>query len=101
MSLWPNTLARFWGAHALAWGCGTAVLSLLPVMLGTSVLGVWAGATPSLLALASANLALAALLYRNREEAGFTLSATGAGYPALWNVGSCRRFVKRDPGYGP
>eukprot|EP00965_Chrysotila_dentata_P236596 6201410-Pleurochrysis_carterae.AAC.3 len=89
MSLWPNTLARFWGAHALSAGIAAVFLAALPKWitltsprlnaLAIAAAGMGWASVP-LLAFGASNIALAVLLYRNREEAGFSLSAVGAAY---------------------
>ena len=60
-SLWPSTLTKFWGWHALSWG--VASLSFAFARRATAVV-----ATGYAIALAAANFALAVLLYRNAEE---------------------------------
>lgn len=70
MSLWPNTLARFWGAHALVWSAGAAAFAIRATAVPPSALA----------AFAATNFALAVLLYRNREEAGSALAGTAACY---------------------
>lgn len=64
--LWPDTLIKLWGLHALGWG-----LAFVPAALG----GVWLGAP-----IAAANLCLALFLYRSREDLGKTLALAAAGY---------------------
>ena len=72
-ALWPSTLTKFWGWHALSWG--VALLSFAFAHRATAVV-----ATGYAIALAAANFALAVLLYRNAEEAGVALSAAGCAY---------------------
>ena len=65
--LWPNTLCKFWGLHAAAWGAAAAAL----VLLSRSALP---------LPLVGANVVLAALLYRSQEDAGTALAALAGVY---------------------
>lgn len=65
--LWPNSLGKFWGLHALFWAAGAGTLGVL-------------GRSAAPLPLAAANAALAAMLYRSREDAGSYLSLTAAAY---------------------
>ena len=80
-ALWPDTLAKFWGLHAVAWsasGVSLAVRGLrgaAPAVGGAGAL-LCAGAAT----LAGANLAVSVLLYRTDEEAGAALAAAAA----LW-----------------
>jgi hypothetical protein len=80
-ALWPDTLAKFWGLHAVAWsasGISLAVRGLrgaAPAAGGAGAL-LCAGAAT----LAGANLAVSVLLYRTDEEAGAALAAAAA----LW-----------------
>ena len=78
LPLWPSTLGRFWGAHALAW-CG-GCLALLAAPGGALAPLARAG----LGALSMAQLALAVLLYRSDEEAGASLAAAAAAYFASY-----------------
>ena len=80
-ALWPDTLAKFWGLHAVAWsasGFSLAVRGLrcaAPTAGGAGAL-LCAGAAT----LAGANLAVSVLLYRTDEEAGAALAAAAALY---------------------
>lgn len=74
MSLWPNTLARFWGAHALAWSAATAFAAASAPVRASALL------PSALAAFGGTSLALSVLLYRNREEAGLALAGTAAFY---------------------
>lgn len=71
-SLWPSTLSKFWGLHALAWAASSVALTSSPPSLtlrsGAAILfGV-------------SNAALAFLLYAFNEDAGAKLSLLGALY---------------------
>jgi hypothetical protein len=74
-SLWPTTLGKFWGLHALGWctaACAVAVLSSTrrALMLPAAAAAMVAGA----------NLALALLLYRDQADAGIGLAAAATLY---------------------
>ena len=77
-ALWPDTLPRFWGLHALGWsaaGVGLAgLVRFTPVPCSVPPALLCAGAA----ALAGANLALSTLLYRTDEEAGASLAGAAA-----------------------
>ena len=64
-NLWPNTLGKFWGLNALGWAVGTAALT---------------PRSPAVLPLVAANAALAATLYRSREDANNVLATAAAVY---------------------
>ena len=75
--LWPNTLGKFWGLHAVAFAVAAAALSALT-----------RSSLP--LPLAGANAVLGALLYRSQEDAGTVLAALAGVYFAahaalLWS----------------
>ena len=74
LPLWPSTLGRFWGAHALAWCAGCLALLAAP---GAALAPL---ASAGLGALSMAQLALAVLLYRSDEEAGASLAAIATAY---------------------
>ena len=76
----PNTLAKFWGAHAFAWGVTSVTAAARAVPLHQLLAGALSLRAGTLLALGAANLALATLLYRNKEEAGVGLAGTAAFY---------------------
>jgi diacylglycerol kinase (ATP) len=71
--LWPYTLGKFWGLHALMWAAAFAVAARLAG-------GAVALPVPLLLPLVAANAALATTLYRSREDANVALAATAALY---------------------
>ena len=81
-ALWPDTLAKFWGLHAIAWSASGVSLAVRG--LRGAATSAAAGADALLCAgaatLAGANLAVSVLLYRTDEEAGATLAAAAA----LW-----------------
>ena len=81
-ALWPDTLAKFWGLHAIAWSATGVSLAVRGLRGAATSAG--GGADALLCAgaatLAGANLAVSVLLYRTDEEAGATLAAAAA----LW-----------------
>ena len=56
VSLMPSTLARFWGAHALAWGAASGLAALSPRVLAVLARGAPSWAAAVCAAVASANL---------------------------------------------
>ncbi|KAL1526886.1 hypothetical protein AB1Y20_015577 [Prymnesium parvum] len=72
-ALWPTTLSKFWGAHALGWAAATSAAALLRPAppLAFPPAGAAAGA---------AHLALAFLLYRHDDDAGAPLALLGGAY---------------------
>ena len=90
-SLWPTTLSKFWGLHALLWcGASAAVATLNPLLpLGAmtvrnfvrpDALCYLVQLRPFLAAFAAANLALSFFLYRSRDDAGTKNALAGALY---------------------
>ena len=80
-ALWPDTLAKFWGLHAVAWSASGVSLAVRGLR-GTAPAAGGAGALlcAGAATLAGANLAVSVLLYRTDEEAGAALAAAAA----LW-----------------
>jgi len=81
-ALWPDTLAKFWGLHAIAWSASGVSLAVRGLRGSAASTAGGAGALfcAGAATLAGANLAVSVLLYRTDEEAGATLAAAAA----LW-----------------
>ena len=81
-ALWPDTLAKFWGLHAIAWSATGVSLAVRGLRGAATTAAGGAGALlcAGAATLAGANLAVSVLLYRTDEEAGATLAAAAA----LW-----------------
>lgn len=74
--LWPNTLGKFWGLHALLWAAACATATASALTRASPLLSLSSLLPP----LAAANAALATTLYRSREDANVPLAATAALY---------------------